>query len=162
MLFGTYFADSIVVKEIHNVLGQIHFTTEFGFIQHAFHGVAVYLAGAGVIAAWYIYLVNPKIAEVLHQKLGFIHRLLDKKYWIDEVYFAVFGKGSRNLGTGFWKIGDVGVIDGFIVNGSARMVGWLSSIVRQVQTGVLYHYAFAMIVGLLLLISWVLMGALGK
>ncbi|MCW8854907.1 MAG: NADH-quinone oxidoreductase subunit L [Gammaproteobacteria bacterium] len=155
MLFGNYFSDSIVVKEVHNVLGQIHFTTEFGFIQHAFHGVAVYLAGAGVIAAWYIYLVNPKIAEVLQQKLGFLYRLLDKKYWVDEVYFAVFGKGSRHLGTGFWKMGDVSIIDGFIINGSARMVGLISSVVRQVQTGVLYHYAFAMIIGLMGLLLFV-------
>ena len=152
MLFGSYFADSILVKEAHNVLGQIHFTTEFGFIEHAFHGVAVYLAAAGVFLAWFIYMKAPHLAELVKLKLGFLYRLLDKKYWVDEVYFKTFADGSRGLGKGLWKGGDVMLIDGLIVNGSARVVGWVAGIVRHIQTGMLYHYAFAMIVGLLVLL----------
>ncbi|MDH5484683.1 MAG: NADH-quinone oxidoreductase subunit L, partial [Gammaproteobacteria bacterium] len=154
MLFGDYFAGSILVKEAHNVMGQIHFTTEFGFIQHAFHGLAVYLAGFGVFAAWFIYLKKPEIADIAADKLAVLYRLLDRKYWVDEVYFKVFGDGSRSLGKGLWRGGDVALIDGFIVNGSARVVGWIASIVRHVQTGMLYHYAFAMIAGLILLLMY--------
>jgi NADH-quinone oxidoreductase subunit L len=78
--------------------------------------------------------------------------LLDKKYWVDEVYFKTFADGSRGLGKGLWKGGDVMLIDGLIVNGSARVVGWVAGIIRHIQTGMLYHYAFAMIVGLLVLL----------
>lgn len=152
MLFGDYFANAIAVKDAHNVLGQIHFTTEFGFIEHAFHGVAVYLAAAGVFAAWYVYMKNPAIADMAAQKASFLYRLLDRKYWADELYFKVFADGGRGLGKGLWKGGDVTIIDGIIINGSARMVGWVASVVRHVQTGMLYHYAFAMIIGLVLLL----------
>ena len=152
MLFGSYFADSILVKEAHNVLGQIPFSTEFGFIEHAFHGVAVYLAAAGVFVAWFIYMKAPHLAELVKVKLGFLYRLLDKKYWVDEVYFKTFADGSRGLGKGLWKGGDVLLIDGLIVNGSAKIVAWVAGVVRHIQTGMLYHYAFAMIVGLLVLL----------
>jgi NADH-quinone oxidoreductase subunit L len=152
MLFGDYFAGSIAVKEVHNVLGQIHFTSEFTFIEHAFHGVAIYLAAAGVFAAWFIYMKQPGIADWAQQKAGFIYRMLDRKYWADELYFKVFADGGRGLGMGLWKGGDVGVIDGIIINGSARLVGWVASVVRHVQTGMLYHYAFAMIIGLVALL----------
>ena len=74
--------------------------------------------------------------------------MLDKKYWIDELYVKVFSDGSRRLGKTFWKAGDVTLIDGLIINGSAKMVGWFSGVIRHVQTGMLYHYAFAMILGL--------------
>ena len=154
MLFGDYFSNSIFVKEAHNVLGEIHFTTEFGFIQHAFHGLAVYLAAAGVFAAWYIYMQNPSIADKAAEKFSMLYKLLDRKYWVDEVYFKIFGDGSRGLGKGLWQGGDVTLIDGLIVNGSARVVGWVASVVRHVQTGMLYHYAFAMIAGLVLLLMY--------
>ena len=84
--------------------------------------------------------------------LGFLHKLLDRKYWVDEVYFALFANGGRGLGKRLWQGGDVTLIDGWIINGSARLVGWVAGVVRQVQTGVLYHYAFAMIIGLVALL----------
>ena len=152
MLFGDYFSQAIYVKDAHNVLGQIPFSSEFAFIEHGFHGVAVYLAAAGVFAAWYIYMKNPGLAEMAQQKFAFLYKMLDRKYWADEVYFKAFADGSRSIGKGLWKGGDVAVIDGLIINGSARAVAWFASVARHVQTGMLFHYAFAMIVGLVVLL----------
>jgi NADH-quinone oxidoreductase subunit L len=149
MLFADYFSNAIMVKDSHNVMGQIHFTSEFGFIQHAFHGPAIYLAGIGVFLAWLIYIKNPLWAEKAKVMSGPIYNLLDRKYWIDEVYFKVFGEGSRGLGKAFWKAGDVTLIDGWIINGSARAVTLFSGWARGMQTGMLYHYAISMIIGLI-------------
>lgn len=149
MVFGEYFSSAIYVKDIHNVLGQIHFTTEFGFIEHAFHGPAVYLAFAGLAAAWYIYMKNPQLADTFKNKFSFLYNLLDRKYWIDEIYFGIFGEGSRGVGKGLWKVGDVTIIDGFIINGSAAFVNWFAGVTRKIQTGMLYHYAIAMVLGLI-------------
>lgn len=84
---------------------------------------------------------------------GPIYNLLDRKYYIDELYSLVFANGTRALGTMLWKIGDVKIIDGLIVNGSAKLVGWIASWVRFFQSGYIYHYAFTMIVGVFILMS---------
>lgn len=152
MLFGDYFADSIVVHEAHNVLGEIHFENAAGFVLHAFSGIAVYLAAAGALAAWYVYLKKPELADNLKNRFAFLYKLLDRKYWVDEVYFAIFANGGRGLGKSLWKGGDVTVIDGWVVNGSARAVSWFSGRARKIQTGRLYNYAFTMIIGLVILL----------
>ena len=109
---------------------------------------------AGLGLAFYLYMINPALAEKIKNTLAPLHKVLDKKYWFDEVYQAVFAAGSRGIGKFLWLVGDRGLIDGLAVNGSAHTVGWLASIVRHVQTGYLYHYAIAMILGLLLLLTW--------
>jgi NADH-quinone oxidoreductase subunit L len=91
---------------------------------------------------------------VVRRKFGVITRVLENKYGFDELYQKLFGDGAVKVGTGLWRFGDVGVIDGVMVNGSARVVGWVAKIVRLVQTGHIYAYAFAMIIGLLVLLSW--------
>jgi len=150
ILFGEYFKDVIFVKENHDVLEHVgaHYTGQWGMIQHGIASWPFVLAMTGVASAWYIYMKNPQIAENTRQKFSFIYKMLDKKYWMDELYVKIFCDGSRALGKGFWKAGDVALIDGLIINGSAKMVGWFASVVRHVQTGMLYHYAFAMILGL--------------
>ncbi len=150
MLFGDYFKGVIVVNESHDVLKHVgdHYQGQWAMIQHGIASWPFVLAMAGVGSAWYIYMKDPKIAETAKQKFSFIYNMLDKKYWMDELYVKVFSDGSRALGKGFWKVGDVTIIDGLIINGSAKMVGWIAGVVRQVQTGMLYHYAFAMILGL--------------
>jgi len=152
MVFGDYFSGSIVVKEAHNVLGETEYHGALVFIQHAFGGLPLYLALAGFLSAWYIYMKNPALAQAVSQKFGFIYRMLENKYWFDDAYFALFANGSRRIGTGLWKGGDVSLIDGLIVNGSARLVAWFAGIARQLQTGMMYHYAFTMIVGLVVLL----------
>ncbi len=148
MVFGQYFADSIVVKTSHNVLSAIQYQSTWVFVQHAFGGLPLYLAFAGVVAAWFLYLKQPQLATRLKEQFAMMHKLLDRKYWVDEIYFSVFANGGRRLGKGLWKGGDVAVIDDFIINGSARAVTAFASVARKIQTGRLYNYAFVMIIGL--------------
>lgn len=150
MLFGEYFSKAISVTESHDVMGRLgeNFHGQFAMVLHGLMSLPFVLAMSGVGAAWYIYLKNPQIAETASQKFSFIYKMLDKKYWIDELYVKVFSDGSRGLGKSFWKAGDVAIIDGLVINGSAKAVGWFAGVIRNVQTGMLYHYAFAMILGL--------------
>ncbi|MEJ2453894.1 MAG: NADH-quinone oxidoreductase subunit L [Candidatus Thiodiazotropha sp.] len=156
MLFGDWFKGVLYVLPEHDTLGHIgeHFHGAGSFILHGVQGLPFYLAMGGLAVAWYIYMKNPAIADKVKSIAAPIYTLLDKKYWFDEVYQAVFAGGSRGLGKFLWLAGDRGLIDGLAVNGSAYSVGWLASIVRHVQTGYLYHYAIAMILGLLLLLTW--------
>ncbi len=155
MVFGDYFGNAIYVAEQHRgleIVGQ-SFHSAIGFVEHGFAGWAFYLAAAGVIAAWYMYLSNPASAAYMKNVFILPYKLLQEKYYADKANEIVFGAGSRNLGNGLWKYGDVTMIDGLLVNGSAKLVAWISSIVRQLQTGMLYHYAFAMIIGVLGLLT---------
>jgi len=154
MLFGDFFSGAIHVAEAHDVLAELghHFTGWGGFILHGLQGPALYLALAGVATAWYLYLKRPDIPEMLKQRLSLIYRILENKYGFDEFNDKVFAGGSRRLGDMLWRIGDVKIIDGAIVNGTARGVAWMAGALRHLQSGYLYHYAFAMIIGLLLLI----------
>jgi NADH-quinone oxidoreductase subunit L len=157
MLFGDYFGDAIVVDEAHNVLEKVgeEFHGPGAFIVHALtHSVTVYLALLGVAAAWFFYIKRPDLPGKVADRLAALYRLLCHKFYFDEIYQAVFARGSRNLGTALWRVGDVALIDGAMVNGSARVVGWMSGVLRQLQSGYLYHYAFAMIIGLSALLAW--------
>jgi NADH-quinone oxidoreductase subunit L len=112
-----------------------------------------YLAMGGLIVAWYIYMINPAIAESVKARFHWLYTILDRKYGFDEFNQAVFAAGSRGIGKLFWTVGDRGLIDGLIVNGSAKTVGWFAERFRNIQSGYLYHYAIAMIVGLLALLT---------
>jgi len=153
MLFGDYFGGAVYIAEQHNGLAEVgkHFHGSWAFVEESFGHPPFYLAAAGVISAWYIYLVQPSIAASAKQRFSLIYKLLDNKYYFDDFNSAFFGKGSRFLGGRLWQIGDVKFIDGVLVNGSARLVGWFAGVSRKLQTGYLYHYAFAMIVGVLML-----------
>jgi NADH-quinone oxidoreductase subunit L len=156
VLFGNYFGGSIQVLPAHDVLG--HMKEEFHgpalFVLHAFQGVPVYLAALGVLSAWYLYLKRPELPGQIASRFSWLYKLLANKFYFDEIYQAVFARGSRGLGTALWRVGDVALIDGAMVNGSARVVGWLSGLLRHMQSGYLYHYAFAMIIGLSALLAW--------
>lgn len=157
MVVGSYFDGVIYVDhEAHPAMSYLteHWHGYTAFVLHAFHYPAVYLALAGLAAAAFIYLKRPDIAKTAYEKFGWLHRILDNKYGFDDFNQAVFGKGTVGLGRFLWRFGDAMIIDGWIVNGTARTVGWVSSLVRHVQTGYLYHYAFSMILGLLVLVFW--------
>ena len=158
VVFGDYFNGVIHVLPQHDVISGLaeHYHGPVSFVLHALSGPAIYLAAAGVFVAWYIYMKNPSIADTIAQRFSGVHKLLLNKYYADDFNQAVFAGGARGTGWLFWKIGDVLLIDGLLVNGSARAVGWISGIVRKIQTGYLYTYAFSMIIGLLLLLSWFL------
>ena len=163
VVFGDFFNGVIHVDPANDVLSGIgeHYHGPVSFVLHAFGGPAIYLASAGVATAWYIYMKNPQIAEHVQQRFRGIYQLLINKYYADDFNDAVFAGGARGVGRLLWRIGDVLIIDGLVVNGSARVVGWVAGVVRHVQSGYLYHYAFSMIIGLLLLLFWfVFMGPL--
>ena len=158
MLFGDYFGDSIYVAPAHDVLQRLGegFHGPAGFVMHGLSSPILGLAAAGVALAWYFYLVRPEIPGRLRERAGALYTLLDNKYYIDAFNERFIAGGSRALGRLLWRGGDVAVIDGAAVNGSARLVGWLANVARAVQTGYLYHYAFATIIGLSALLAWLL------
>jgi len=154
MLFGDYFGSAVVILDNHTGLAEVgkHFHGAWAFVQHSFGGPAFYLAALGVFSSWFIYMKRPDIAVNMKQRFIFIYKLLDRKYYFDEFNSKVFGGGSLMLGDRLWKLGDVTFIDGLLVNGSAKLVGWFAGVTRGLQTGYLYHYAFAMIIGVLMLL----------
>ncbi len=155
IVFGEFFERSIYVADSHNVLAELGSTFEGigGFVSHALAGPVVYLALAGVVAAYLIYIVKPQFAADMQQQFSFLYKIMDNKYYMDYFYLNVLADAGRITGRVLWKLGDVIAIDGFVVNGSARVVGWFSATLRRLQTGYLYHYAFAMIAGMMVLVS---------
>lgn len=127
-----------------------------GFILHGLMAPPFWLAMSGLAAAWYVYMKNDSIADWAYERFRWLHSLLDNKYYVDDFNQKVFAKGSLNLGNSLWSLGERLVIDGLIVNGSAKVVGWFAGVARHLQTGYLYHYAFSMVVGILLMITWFL------
>ncbi len=115
--------------------------------MHAFASLPFVLALAGVASAYYCYMVNRKVPAWFYHKFHAVFTVLDNKYYMDKFNNVVFAGGARLLGGGLWNVGDKALIDGLIVNGSARMVGWFSRMVRLLQTGYIYNYAFVMIIG---------------
>ncbi|HEX4886322.1 MAG TPA: NADH-quinone oxidoreductase subunit L [Casimicrobiaceae bacterium] len=156
MLFGTYFGDSIVVRPEHAVLWELknEWHGVAAFIQHGVLSAPFWLALGGIAAAFYLYLVNPALPERLRRAAGPVYTLLDNKYYFDRFNEVVFAGGGRRLGAFLSTVGDRTIIDGFFVNGSARVVGWSSALLRHIQSGYVYHYAFTMIVGVVALLAW--------
>ncbi len=155
MVFGDFFKGAIFVLPEHDVLGELarDFHGWWPMIVHALSQPPLWLATAGVVTAWFLYMKRPELPGMIQQKLQLAYRVLVRRYWMDELYTKGFSGLGRAIGRGLWKIGDVLIIDGIFVNGSARLVGWVAGVVRQVQTGYLYHYAFVMIVGLVTLVA---------
>jgi NADH-quinone oxidoreductase subunit L len=151
MLHGDFFNNVIFVAENHGAMEELregfHGAAAMGI--HAFTSAPFFLALAGVIAAYYCYMINPKVPAWFYSRFHALYTLLDNKYYMDKINDAVFARGARLLGGGLSNVGDRTLIDGLIVNGSARAVGWFSSVIRHLQTGYIYHYAFVMIIGVL-------------
>jgi len=159
MLFGDFFKGVLTVLPQNDVLATIgkDFHGAWAFVLHGMTTLPFYLAMAGLLVAGYIYLFNPGLADLIKDRLAVVYRILDRKYGFDEFNQAVFAGGSRAIGRALWQGGDRAVIDGVIVDGSAHAVGWLAGVVRHLQTGYLYHYAIAMVVGLIGLLAWFVM-----
>jgi NADH-quinone oxidoreductase subunit L len=155
VLFGGYFGDAIVVDRAHDVLAELggEFHGVIGMMAHALVTLPFWLAIAGIASAVWLYLFRPDLPAVIRTKAGVLYTILERKYGFDEAYQKIFGDGAVLAGTGLWKGGDVGVIDGIFVNGSARLVGWFAKVIRRLQTGYIYNYAFAMIFGILVLLT---------
>ena len=155
MLFGGYFGEAIYFSPQHGAVAQMaaEFHGVVGMMTHSLSTAPFWLSIGGIFTAWYLYMVKTDLPAKIKQAAGPLFTLLDRKYFIDEFYSWLFAGGARALGAGLWKIGDVKVIDGFVVNGTARMVGLTAVLVRRFQSGYIYHYAFTMIVGVFVLIS---------
>ena len=155
LLFGDWFKGALYVLPEHDVLAHMGegYHGVWGFVVHGMSALPFYLAMGGLVVAWYIYMINPAIADRVKARFHGLYTILDRKYGFDEFNQAVFAGGSRALGKLFWTVGDRGLIDGLIVNGSAKTVGWFAERFRTIQSGYLYHYAIAMIVGLLALLT---------
>ncbi len=156
MLHGDFFKNVIFVGENHTAMETLReeFHSAGAMALHGLQTAPFWLALAGVVTAYYCYMVNPRVPAWFYAKFKFLHTLLDNKYYMDKFNDVVFAGGARAIGSGLWKVGDRGLIDGLLVNGSAKLVGWFSTVTRTFQTGYIYHYAFVMIVGVLATLLW--------
>jgi NADH-quinone oxidoreductase subunit L len=157
MLYGEFFKDSILVNlERHPALEEM--AKEFqGPLAMALHGLTspvFWLAFFGVALAWYLYMVNTALPAKIQKMFQPVYTLLENKYYMDWINENIIARAARAVGTGLWKGGDQGVIEGVFVNGSARAVGWFAGVIRWVQSGYIYHYAFAMLVGVVVLMTY--------
>ncbi|AGU50690.1 NADH-quinone oxidoreductase, subunit L NuoL [Variovorax paradoxus B4] len=157
MLYGEFFKDAIFVDA-----GKHHAMKEMAEAFHgpmamALHGLTAapfWLALAGVVLSYYMYMVNPALPAAIKRAFGPVYRLLDNKYYLDWINENIVARGARAFGTGLWKGGDQALIDGAVVNGSWKLVGRISGAVRWLQSGYIYHYAFAMLLGIFILMTY--------
>ncbi|AMG36755.1 MAG: NADH-quinone oxidoreductase subunit L [Achromobacter sp.] len=156
MLFGKFFNGVITVLPQHPAMHELHEEWHgwVAFGLHAFQTLPFWLVVAGAVIAWYCYLINPKVPAAIKSSLSGVNKVLENKYYVDWVNEQIIARGLRCLGRGLWQTGDRGIIDGFLINGSARVVGWVSAISRHLQSGFIYHYAFAMIIGIMALVTF--------
>ncbi|KND61440.1 NADH-ubiquinone oxidoreductase chain L [Candidatus Burkholderia verschuerenii] len=160
MLFGDFFSHGVAfdkvifISEHHEALKEMgeEFHGWFAMGLHSVSGLPLWLALAGVVVAWFLYMKRPDLPPVIAKTFGPIYTLLDNKYYCDKINEVVFAKGALALGRGLWKEGDVVIIDG-VVNGSAKFMAWFAGVIRFLQSGYIYHYAFAMIIGMLGLLT---------
>jgi NADH-quinone oxidoreductase subunit L len=156
MLFGDFFGNAIYVADRHPVMHELnqefHGAMEMGL--HALTTLPFWLTAAGVGLAAFFYLKRPDIPAALAQRFNFLYRMLLNKYWFDELYSWLFARGARVLGGSLWRRDDQNMIDGFFVNGSAHLVERVSRLFKVFQSGFIYHYAFAMLIGVFALVTW--------
>jgi NADH-quinone oxidoreductase subunit L len=155
ILFGGYFGDAIQVAEAHDTIGELgrNFHGVWAMMLHALGTWPFWLSMAGIGAAAFLYLKRTDLPARIAAAVRPLYTLLENKYYFDRFNDWFFAGGARLLGRGLWKGGDVAVIDGFFVNGSARVVAWFSQVLRRLQSGLIYHYAFTMIIGVFVLLT---------
>ena len=159
VVFGDFLSAAITVLPAHDVIARLgeDYSGPLGFVLHGFVTPVLYLALAGFALTSFIYLRRPALAGQIYRALRPINRVLENKYYFDRLYQSLFAGGAMALGRGFWRGGDRWLIDGLLVNGSAKLIGWFAGWLRLLQTGYLYHYAFAMILGLIVLLGFIVM-----
>ena len=157
MLFGEFFKDAIFIDAEKHAGMKTLADAFHGPVAMALHAVSTapfWLALAGVVVAWYMYLINPAVPAAIGRALRPLVVLLENKYYMDWINENILARGARALGNGLWKVGDRTLIDGWLVNGSWKLVGMVSNWTRKLQTGYLYHYALVMILGIFLLMTY--------
>jgi len=153
--FGDFFGSAIFVAPGHEGIRRLaaEFNGVLGMMAHALGTLPFWLSVAGIAAAWYLYILRPDLPPVLRRKAGILAVILERKYGFDEFNQWLFARGAVGIGSGLWRYGDVKLIDGLMVNGSARLIGWFSGVLRWLQSGYIYHYAFSMIIGVFVLLT---------
>ena len=157
MLFGDFFKDVIFVDAArHPAMAEIAsaFHGPMAMALHAFSTVPFWLAVAGVAVSYYMYMLNPALPAAIKRTFQPVYTLLENKYYLDWFNENILARGARLLGVGLWKVGDQALIDGVVVNGSWKVVGWISGMVRRLQTGYVYHYALVMLLGIFVLMTY--------
>jgi NADH-quinone oxidoreductase subunit L len=156
MLFGGYFGDSIYIAPAHGALATMaeEFHGVGGMMTHALTSLPFWFSIAGIATAWFLYIVRPDLPAKIKRASGVVSTVLEKKYGFDEFNDWFFAGGARALGGGLWKVGDQTIIDGWLVNGSAKVVGWISQLSRLIQSGYIHQYAFSMIIGVFMLLTF--------
>lgn len=161
ILFGNYFGSTIQIMPQHEAMARmsLEYHGIWAMMTHALTTIPFWFSVGGIVTAWYFYLVRTDLPGKIKRAAGPFSILLERKYFIDEFYSWFFAGGARGLGKGLWKFGDVKVIDGFFINGTARVVAGTAVLMRRFQSGYIYHYAFTMIVGVFVLMSLWLSGS---
>lgn len=161
MLYGDFFkgiifVDAVAHPAMHELTHHWHtiFHSSVGMAVHAVMTLPFLLALSGVLLAWFFYMKRPDIPTAIQQRFAMINRILENKYGFDSFNDRFFAAGSRFIGSKLWHIGDIKIIDGVLVNGTANLIGKLSAVVRKLQSGLIYHYAFAMIIGVFLMLTF--------
>jgi NADH-quinone oxidoreductase subunit L len=155
MLFGNYFHAAIFINPEHHALSEMkeEFHGAFTMVLHALTTLPLWLALAGVATSWFFYMKRPDIPAAIKQRFSALYTLLDNKYYFDRFNDWFFASGARGTSRLLWKFGDVTLIDGIMVDGTAKLVGLLSGVLRRLQSGYIYHYAFSMIIGVFVLLT---------
>jgi len=158
VLFGDFFDGAIFETDRHDVVARMagEWHGSFDLVTHALFTPIFWLAAAGGFVAWFLYLKRPDILREISGRMSGLHTLLERKYYFDDLYIRGFAAGGRRVGQFLWTKGDEFIIDGVLVNGTANTVGRLAGVLRHLQTGYLYHYAFAMFIGLTAFLGWIL------
>jgi NADH-quinone oxidoreductase subunit L len=157
MLFGEFFHGVLQVDtQRHGAMVELEemFHGPWQMAMHAFTTLPFWLAAAGVLSSYLMYMVFPAVPAAIKRTLMPVYTLLENKYYLDWINENIIARGARALGVGLWRVGDQTIIDGAVVNGSWRLVGWISGVVRKGQTGYLYHYALVMILGVFALLTY--------
>ncbi|MDD4887596.1 MAG: NADH-quinone oxidoreductase subunit L, partial [Thiomonas sp.] len=163
LLYGHFFQGAIFVNAAaHPAMTDLaeHFHGALAMTLHGFTTLPLWLAAAGFATAYYAYMVNLNFPRTVQRALGPIYTILENNYYFDWFNEHVLSAAARLLGKGLWKGGDVGLIDGVLVNGTARAVGWAARVVRLLQTGYIYYYALAMIAGVVVFMGYFVPGKL--
>jgi NADH-quinone oxidoreductase subunit L len=157
MLFGDFLKDAIFINgEHHPAMEELahEFHSAAAMALHAVQTLPFALALAGVVTAYVFYMLVPAVPAAIGRALAPLITVMENKYYLDWINENILAAGARLLGRGLWKGGDVALIDGLAINGSAKLVGWIAGLVRQFQTGYIYHYAMVMLLGVFALMTW--------
>jgi len=158
LVFEGGFGSAIHIGEAHNVIPELHeeFGNVWSFAVHALATPVFWLVIAGVASSYVLYIARPEWPAKIDSVLRPLRVVLENKYWFDWFNENIIAPGSRLLGTAFWKVGDGAIIDGAVIGGTTGFIGWFASVIRRVQSGTLYTYAFWMVIGLAAMLGWYL------